>query len=58
MQVMQSGNGSISGTGVYLLRPFASNNINIGFNVMGPADATLYLPTGVNINGTACTIVH
>ena len=55
-QVESSANGTIVGTGVYNLMPNLGNDINIGFNVMGPANASLYLPAGVSINGTACTL--
>ena len=57
-QVTSSGNGTITGGGVYNLMPNLENDINIGFNVLGPANATLYRPTGVSVNGTACTFFN
>ena len=57
-QVTETGNGTVEGQVFYDLLPFRGNDININFNVRGPAEAAAYHPNGVFINGDACSFLN
>lgn len=56
--VEASGNGTVTGTGIYDLLPRQGNDININFNVAGPRDAADYHPTAVEIAGSPCLLLN
>ena len=55
-QVTSQEHGTILGTGVYGLAPHRWNNVNFGFNIAGPEEASDYHPTAVSVNSVPCVI--